>query len=102
MAIPTYQVFMKPILEFLVDGKEHTTGEIGAVISASSQFNFTSDELEQKNPSGRQGVIAGRIGWAKTYLGAAGLIVQPRRAICVITKRGLEALSSGAVIDTQF
>lgn len=43
-------------------------------------------------PSGRARLFDNRIGWAKSHLVQAGLLTAPRRAISLITDRGLEAL----------
>jgi len=101
-SIPSYQEFMKPVLEFIADGNEHAIRDIIFAISTSAQFNFTESEKKLKIKSGKQRVIDGRIGWAKTYLVQAGLIVQPRRAVCIISKKGLNALASGAIINTKY
>ena len=43
-------------------------------------------------PSGGARLFDNRIGWAKSHILQAGLIIAPRRAISIITDRGQEAL----------
>ncbi|MBN1166418.1 MAG: restriction endonuclease [Methanospirillaceae archaeon] len=91
MAIPDYQTFMLPLLLTLKDGKEHSIQEIYSQIASS--FNLTEEELNQKLPSGVQSTFHNRVGWAKTYLKKAGLLITPSRGKVQITERGVSVLS---------
>ena len=88
--IPTYQEFMRPLLEIASNGNEIKIRD--AINSLANQFHLTQDERLEKLPSGRVTVLDNRIGWAKTYLTKSGLLESTRRAHFVITERGKQAL----------
>lgn len=97
MAIPKYFEMYRTFLECLKDGKVHTTKEMkNAVISA---FNLSEDDVTEMLPSGRQRVFENRIGWCRTYLKKADLIISPARGQFVITERGLQVLSQEGEIN---
>ena len=98
--IPNYQYFMQHVLKQLADG---TTKTIRDIIEAiCDDLNFSEEQRNLKIPSGKSTYVNGRIAWAKTYLVQAGLVKQPKRAVCKITERGKEALASGEEINNQF
>ncbi|MFH0256554.1 restriction endonuclease [Vibrio rumoiensis] len=90
--IPTYQEFMRPLLEIASNGNEIKIRD--AINSLADQFHLTQDERLEKLPSGRVTVLDNRIGWAKTYLTKSGLLESTRRAHFVITERGKLALEN--------
>lgn len=101
MAIPDYETLMLPVLRFAADGKDHTSKEL--VASLSAQFGLTPDEQAERLPSGQQTVIANRAGWATTYLKKAGLIAAVRRGVFRITPQGEQVLQSKPkIIDNTF
>jgi wyosine [tRNA(Phe)-imidazoG37] synthetase (radical SAM superfamily) len=53
---------------------------------------LTDDERSELLPSGQQPVFRNRLGWARTYMKKAGLLITPSRAKFVITDRGLSLL----------
>ena len=78
MAIPNYQLIMKPLLEYLAKNpNEHRMQDILVVIS--DHFNLTEEEKNELLPSGQQTVIVNRLGWARTYLKKAGLLEDPKK-----------------------
>ena len=92
---------MMPILlQTLADGTPRPLKEVFELIC--HHYAFTPEQLADTIPSGRQSTIRGRVGWAKTYLVKAGLVEQPKRGICLITKRGKAALASGQAIDNHY
>ncbi len=100
MQIPSFQVFMLPILQAFKDGKERSLKEIMGFLIR--QFNFDESTLKQTIPSGRQTIFYNRAYWAQKYLKEAGLI-----ALCgknlQITKRGKEVLAQNPpTIDIKF
>lgn len=92
MAIPDYQSFMLPLLNYAADNQEHSLNE--AIDELSQQFKITEEERKLLLPSGTQYIIDNRIGWAKTYLKKAGLLESTRRGFFKITQRGLDFLKS--------
>lgn len=88
--IPDYQSIMLPLLRKLSDKQEHKFRDL--IDSLANEFNLTDDELKDLLPSGQQPIFDNRVGWARTYLKKAGLIDSPKRAVSLITQRGLEIL----------
>lgn len=95
MPIPDFQSLMRPLLEAHADGKEHLNRDL--VAQLGEQFDLTEEERREMLPSGRARLFDNRIGWAKSHITQAGLLTAPRRAISMITDRGLEALRSHPV-----
>lgn len=95
MTIPTYEQFMYPFLDYLGDEQEHTLKEQYEYLPKF--FNLSEDELEELLPSGKQSIVVNRIGWARTYLKNAGLIVSPKRAVFRITDRGRSILNDPSI-----
>lgn len=100
MNLPSYEAMMPAVLASLADGKTRPLREVFELVS--QHYAFSAEQLAETLPSGRQTTIRSRVGWAKTYLVKAGLITQPKRGLCVITQRGLEALTSGQTIDNRY
>ena len=101
MAIPDYQSIMLPLLQFAGDRLEHSLRE--AIDSLGEQFGLTNDERKQLLPSGQQEVFHNRVGWARTYLSKAGLLLATRRGHFQIAPEGLNVLDrSPARIDVKF
>ena len=100
MPIPKYNEFYGAVLNFLSDGLEHTSREMIGPISDA--FSLTAEERAEKLPSQTQTVVSNRIGWARTYLKKAGLIVSPKRGVFAITDRGRSALASGEAITNDY
>ncbi len=88
--IPDYQTLMLPLLKFAGDHKEHSIRE--TIDHISSDFKLTDEEKNELLPSGQQGIIDNRVGWARTYLKKAGLLESTRRSFFKITQRGLDVL----------
>ncbi len=86
MAIPDYQTLMLPLLKIAADGRAHRVAD--AIDNLATQFGLTEDEREELLPSGLDRLFRNRIGWARTYLKKAGLIVYPKRGYFQITERG--------------
>lgn len=90
MAIPNYQTFMMPILKRCASGTDLTLRELREDMAL--EFSLTPDEQKILLPSGSSTILASRVGWAKTYLAKAGLLIQPSRGVVRITPRGREVL----------
>lgn len=90
MPIPDFQSLMRPLLEAHADGKEHINRDL--VSQIAEQFGLSDEERRELLPSGVSRVFDNRIGWAKSHITQAGMLIAPRRAISMITDRGREAL----------
>lgn len=90
MAIPDFQTLMRPLLDLHADREEHLNRDL--VNALAEQFSLTPEERREMLPSGRAKMFDNRVGWAKTYISAAGLIEAPRRAVLIITEKGVQAL----------
>jgi restriction system protein len=55
-------------------------------------FQLSEEEMAERLPSGKQTIIKNRVGWARTFMGKAGLLSMPGRALIQITERGHSAL----------
>ena len=91
--IPDFQTVMRPVLEVVNDGRPCPLAEVRNRVADA--FGLSDVERREMLPSGRQTVINNRVGWARTYLNKAGLLVIPERGMVQITERGHEALASG-------
>lgn len=100
MPIPDYQSCMLPLLQFFADGKEHSFRDTVEWLAA--KLGLTAEERKSVLHSG-QSVFENRVGWARTYMRKAGLLDYPRRAIMVITERGLAVLAEKpTAINTKY
>ncbi len=102
MAVPGYQDFMHPFLMQLEDKQEHRLQDLYTVLAG--YFNLSDEDIIETLPSGKQTLLANRVGWARTYLNKAGLIKVVRRAVFQITEEGLGILNDPTVskIDRKF
>lgn len=91
MPIGDYQTLMLPTLKALADGAEAPLGEIRKRVAVSGKL--TDEEVSQKLPSGRQTVLANRVGWALLGMERAGLVQRVRRAVYRLTDEGGRLLS---------
>lgn len=91
--IPNYQECMLPFLTILGDNQIHTLKDTIDLLSSS--LHLSDEEKTELLPSGRQTVIANRIGWAKFYLEKAGLVEVVSRGKYKITNAGHSLLNEG-------
>lgn len=92
MAIPDYQTLMLPLLTLMKDQKQYKVSQLHDELA--KEFSLTDHELQELLPSGSQSVFRNRVGWARTSLVHAGLIIGVDRGIIQITKRGLLVLKN--------
>jgi restriction system protein len=90
MPIPDFQTLMRPLLEHLSDGADHSNQETASVLA--DQFHLSEDERTQLLPSGKQSLFTNRVAWAKSHLKQAGLVESPRWGVYCITTRGTALL----------
>jgi restriction system protein len=101
MAIPDYQTTMLPLLRLAGDKADHSLRD--GIDTLASEFKLTEQERQELLPSGQQEIFSNRVGWARTYLKKAGLIMSPRRGFFKITDRGLDILKQNPPkIDARF
>ena len=97
MAIPKYYEMYKSFLTVLLDGKVHTIKEEKQQVI--KDFRLSENEIAELLPSGKQTVFDNRIGWCRTYLKKAGLIVSPCRGQYQITDAGHRTYLENNIID---
>jgi restriction system protein len=82
---------MLPLLDFAADGKEHSLRE--AIDALANQYRLTPEERRELLPSGRQATFDNRVGWSRTYLNKAGILISTKRGHFQITPRGESVLA---------
>ncbi len=99
MGLPKYYELYSPFLSAINDDKIHTLKEIKNYIK--NELNIKDNEISERLPSGNQTIYDNRIGWTRTYLKKAGLIISPERARFQITSEGKKLLESGVNITDK-
>ena len=72
MAVPPFQEFMLPFLEFISDGNEHHISELFEFLA--QRFSLSEQDQKELLPSGRESRFKNRVYWARAYLGQAKLL----------------------------
>lgn len=90
--VPKFEFFLLPYLKFLSDEKPHTLKELTEYISA--ELNLSDEDKEERTKKGSFTKLYDRTQWSGTYLRKALLTEAIGRGTYVITKRGLELLST--------
>ncbi len=78
MAVPGFQVFLRPVLDQYANGAERRARDLGDVIA--SRLQLLPSDVEETIPSGEPR-FRNRLWWAHSYLKQAGLLESPRRGI---------------------
>lgn len=91
MPIPDFQTIMLPLLEYAGDGNEYKLND--SIQDLAVQFGLTEEEKTAKLPSGRSLLFNNRVGWAKTHLVKAGLLLSTRHSYFKISETGRKLLS---------
>ncbi len=91
MAVPDFQSFFLPMLQFASDGDIHSLKD--AYASLAEHFNLSDTDRGEMLPSGAQAIYKNRIAWARTYLTKAMLLDSPKRGFFCITERGAKLLA---------
>jgi restriction system protein len=101
MATPDFQATMLPILQIAEDGQEHSLRD--TVEAVAARLGLSEPDRKALLPSGRQSMLANRVGWARTYMAKAGLLEPTRRGHFRITARGRDVLArKPAAINSAF
>lgn len=90
MPIPDFQSVMRPLMDLISDGREHSMRE--ALDRLAEHFELAEEERKRLLPSGQQELFTNRVAWAKTHLRMAGLLEATARGVFRITSRGTELL----------
>jgi restriction system protein len=89
MAIPTYDQFVGPLLQYLSQQKEPVRAK-QAYEGVANLVELTSEQKAQMLPSKIQAVYVNRIGWAHDALKRSLLSGSPRRGYWFLTDKGRE------------
>lgn len=101
MPIPDYQKILLPLLQCVGDSQEHSLREVTEVLA--SHFHLSEEERKKLLPSGQQAVFDNRVGWSRTHLKKAALIIYTRRGYFKITDLGKTILEQNlSEIDSKF
>lgn len=93
MAVPNFQEFFLPLLQFAADGEIHTVNEAREALAASMEIS--GEDRSELLPSGTQSKFDNRTAWAKSYFVQAKVLESPSRGRLRITERGKELLGQG-------
>jgi restriction system protein len=87
MAIPTYDLFIEPVLRFLATRPD---GALAREVyeAAAIAMQLTAEERAELLPSQTQQVYKNRIGWAHDRLKRAGFSSSARRGLWCLTEAG--------------
>lgn len=96
MAVPDFQSFFLPLLEYSADEELHSTKDSYAAMA--EHFKLSEDDLKEMLPSGKQTTFRNRVAWARVYLSKALLLESPKRGFFQITDRGKELLAENPEI----
>jgi restriction system protein len=100
MTVPDYQTMMTPLLRVMSDSNDRSWANVKD--AAALELGLAEADRGEMLPSGLQSVYDNRVGWAVTYLAQACLLERPARGVLRITRRGLDALESGARVDNVY
>lgn len=94
MAVPDYQVLMLPLLK-RSDALKRPVSIMELQPLIAADLKLTDEQLAERLPSGRQGVLHNRLHWSKQYLTRAGLLRSTRRGQFEVTDEGRALLAKG-------
>jgi restriction system protein len=101
LAIPDYESLMYPLLKRLADGRVRVLRDV--MNELADEFQLTEDDRAQLLPSGGTLTFASRVGWAKTYMKKAGLLIQPKRGMVQLSPAGAVVLAKNPdTVDSKF
>ncbi|AUX38894.1 restriction endonuclease [Sorangium cellulosum] len=102
MTVPTFDMFIEPILRYL---SAHPAGAPARDVheAAANALRLTEADRQELLPSGIQPVFKNRAGWAHDRLKRAGLSSSPRRGFWQLTPDGLAFVAKNpkALSDEQ-
>ena len=90
MAIPSFQVMMRPVLDVLGGMDACSMADLRDKVQQRLQI---SDKEREERLSGNQvRIFDNGVAWAITHLRMAGLLEGPKNTLCAITESGREFL----------
>jgi restriction system protein len=93
MAVPTYDLFIEPVLRYLAAHPEGVPAK-DAHEAAAAVLCVSDEDKQELLPSGAQPIYKNRAGWAHDRLKRAGLSSSPRRGTWKITQEGLDFVAT--------
>lgn len=90
VAVPEFQTFMRPVLNFHADGRPHAVAQVRDAVA--DLLGITVEDRKVMLPSGLVPRYANRTAWAITHLAQAGLLTRTARGVTQITDRGQSVL----------
>ena len=93
MAVPTYDLFIEPVLRYLSAHPEGVSAK-DAHEAAADVLAISEEDRQELLPSGAQLIYKNRAGWAHDRLKRAGLSSSPSRGTWKITKEGLDFVAT--------
>lgn len=91
MTIPDYETLMLPLLRIAAEGE---TGLRDVRVRLADAFDLSAEDRVQRQPSGRENLLASRVRWAANYMRKAGLLVNPKRGVFVASADGRKLLAA--------
>ena len=92
MPVPSFQVFMMPVLKLVSDGQEHSVASVRD--PRPDAMHLSEEEIGERLPSGAT-KAARRSHWAVVYLAKAGALTRTKRGHVAITDRGRQLSAAG-------
>ena len=90
MAIPSFQVMMRPVLDALEGTDTCSVADLRDKVQ--QRLQVSDEQREELLPGDRVRVFDNRVAWAITHLRMAGLLEGPKRTFWAITGSGREFL----------
>lgn len=88
MTVPTYDLFIEPLLRYLALSPNGVSAKL-AHEAAANALELSEEDRQTLLPSGSQLMYKNRAGWAHDRLKRAGLSSSPRRGFWQITAEGI-------------
>ena len=100
MALPSFQHLMLPVLRSACDRPEEISiADLENELALGA--NVDAADLARLLPSGKKGVFANRVAWARSYLCKVGLLETRRKGYVQATERGRALIAEGVTAIDQ-
>jgi restriction system protein len=96
MAIPKFEEFLLPVLEYLAQQGSVDAARQALPDPIADRMKISEEFRHLRLPSGFTTTLRSRVGWALTYLKKAGLLTSERRGQFAISPRGRDFLKRNA------